>query len=76
MRILLGLILGVALTIAGAYAYDSMTGRSANGLSASSDGGHAPMVNWGVVSDDWQYLQTAVRAKSENLEQTLKQHTG
>ena len=34
------------------------------------------MVNWGVVSDDWQNLQTTVRAKTENLEQTLKQHTG
>ncbi len=34
------------------------------------------MVNWGVVSDDWQNLQTTLRAKTENLEQTLKHHTG
>jgi hypothetical protein len=76
MPILLGFILGVLVTIAGAYEYDSTTGRTANGLSASSAGGQAPMVNWNIVSDDWQTLQTNVRAKAENLEHTLKQHTG
>jgi hypothetical protein len=74
--VLLGIILGVALMIAGAYAYDSSTGRAANGLSATAASGHAPMVNWGVVGDDWQNLQTAVRVKADNLEQKLKQHTG
>jgi hypothetical protein len=74
--VVLGFILGVALTIASAYAYDSSTGRAANGLSASAASGRAPMVNWGVVGDDWQNFQTAVRAKAENLEQELKQHTG
>lgn len=76
MPILLGFILGVVVTIAGAYGYDSTTGRAANGLSAGSAGGQAPMVNWGVISDDWQNLQTTVRTKTENLEQTLKRHTG
>ncbi len=42
---LLGFILGVLVTIAGAYAYDSNTGRAANGLSASDAGGQAPVVN-------------------------------
>jgi hypothetical protein len=73
---LLGLILGVILTIAGAYAYDSHTGRAANGLSATAAEGQAPMVNWGVVNDDWQNLQTNMRNKAENLERRLKQHTG
>ncbi len=76
MPVLLGFILGVLVTIAGAYEYNSTTGRAANGLSATSASGQAPMVNWGVVSDDWQNLQTNVRAKAENLEHTLKQHTG
>ncbi|MFZ3359513.1 MAG: hypothetical protein WCA56_11270 [Xanthobacteraceae bacterium] len=74
MPILLGFILGIAVTIAGAYEYDASTGRAGNGLSASSAGGQAPMVNWSVVSDDWQNLQTAVRAKTETLEQHLKAH--
>ncbi len=76
MPVLLGFILGVLVTIAGAYEYDSTTGRAANGLSANSAGGQAPMVNWNVVSDNWENLQTTVRAKAENLEQTIKRHTG
>jgi hypothetical protein len=76
MPVLLGFILGVLVTIAGAYEYDSTTGRAPNGLAASAAGGQAPMVNWRVVSDDWQNLQTAVRQKADNLEQTLKRHTG
>ena len=42
MRTLLGFILGVILTIAGAYAYDSATGRAPNGLLSSAAGGQAP----------------------------------
>ncbi|MGC1280060.1 MAG: hypothetical protein WA776_16335 [Xanthobacteraceae bacterium] len=73
---LLGFILGVLVTIAGAYEYDSTTGRAANGLSANAAAGQAPMVNWNVVSDNWENLRTTVRAKAENLEQTIKRHTG
>jgi hypothetical protein len=47
--ILLGFILGVAVTIAGAFAFDSATGRAANGLTAASQ---APMVNWAVVDGE------------------------
>jgi hypothetical protein len=73
---LFGFVLGVILTIVGAYAYDSHTGRAANGLSATATAGQAPMVNWNVVSDDWQNLQANLRGKAENLERRLKQHTG
>ncbi len=69
---LLGFFLGVVVTIAGAYAYDSATGRAANGLSASAAGGQPPVVNWGVVDDDWQNFQAVVRAKAENLQKRLK----
>ncbi len=75
MPVLLGFILGVAVTIVGAYEYDTSTGRSANGLSAASAGGRAPMVNWGVVSDNWKNLQSAVHVKAENFEQQLKAHS-
>ncbi len=35
------------------------------------------MVNWSVVNDDWHNLQNAGSpAKTENLEQTIKRHTG
>jgi hypothetical protein len=76
VRLLLGLILGVALTIAGAYAYDSTTGRAVNGLTSASADGQAPMVNWDVVGSDWQIFKTHVRATTDNLQQKLKQHTG
>src|SRR5262249_50518735 len=49
--VLLGFILGVAVTILGVYEYDSTTGRAGNGLSATAAGGKAPMVNWAVVND-------------------------
>lgn len=76
MPAFVGFILGVLLTIGCAYEYDASTGRVANGLTAASSDGRAPMVNWDVVSGDWQAFQTHVRATADNLEQKLKQHTG
>ena len=40
MPVLLGFILGVAVTILGVYEYDSSTGRAGNGLSAGAAGGN------------------------------------
>lgn len=76
MPVLLGFILGVAVTILGVYEYDSTTGRAGNGLTASAAGGKAPMVNWDVVSDDWRNFQTGVRSTTEGIERKLKQHSG
>jgi hypothetical protein len=74
LRVLFGFILGIIVTVAVAYAYDSNTGRTANGLSSDAAGGQAPMVNWDVVSDNWNNLQSDLRLKTENLEKTLKRH--
>jgi hypothetical protein len=41
MPVILGFILGVAVTILGVYEYDSSTGRAGNGLAASAAGGKA-----------------------------------
>jgi hypothetical protein len=76
VRLLLGFILGVIATIAGAYAYDSQSGRAVNGLTTTSADGQAPMVNWDVVSSDWTNFQTNMRVKADNLEKTWKRHTG
>ena len=46
MRVLLGMFLGVLITVGAAFVYDSSTGRVANGLTLASTEGHAPMVNW------------------------------
>ena len=76
MRVLLGIILGVILTIAGAYIYDSSTGREVNGLTTAAADGQAPMVNWDVVSAKWNIFTTNVRESADNLERSLKRHTG
>jgi hypothetical protein len=76
MPVLLGFILGVAVTILGVYEYDSTTGRAGNGLPASAAGGKAPMVNWDVVNEDWRNFQSGVRSTTDSIERKLKEHTG
>jgi hypothetical protein len=71
MPVLLGFILGVFVTIFGAYVYDAATGNAGNGMSVSSQ---APMVNWSVVQNDWQIFEDRVRATADNIERTVKQH--
>jgi hypothetical protein len=72
MPALFGFILGVVVTIAGAYLYDSSTGRAANGLATAT----APMVNWNVVTDDWHSFATGVHNTASDLESRLRRHTG
>ncbi|HZC56533.1 MAG TPA: hypothetical protein VE396_10895 [Xanthobacteraceae bacterium] len=76
MPALLGFILGIAITIAGAFLYDTATGRVANGLAPTAAGGQAPMVNWDVVTDDWRIFQSDVRTTADNLQRMIKLHTG
>jgi hypothetical protein len=55
MRFILGIIVGVALTIGGAYVSDS-TARSAG------PGGEArPMVNWDVVSKNFDSVTALIK---------------
>jgi hypothetical protein len=76
MPVLLGMILGVLLTIAGAYTYDTMSGRADNGLPPSAASGQPPMVNWDVVSEDWQDLRTNMRDMGTQLEKGGKKIAG
>jgi hypothetical protein len=73
---LLGIIIGAFLTIAGTYAYDSSTGRAPNGLASTAAGGQAPMVNWDVVGATWNVFKASVGESADNLERSLKRHTG
>jgi hypothetical protein len=60
MRFLLGIIVGVFLTIGAAYLSDtSMTRTSASVTQSSTE--QRPMVNWDVVSRNWQSLSLGVR---------------
>jgi hypothetical protein len=76
MQIFFGLVLGVILTMVGAYAYDSSMGRTANGLSPTAADGHAPLVNWDVVDEDWTEFQAKVQDTAADFEKSLKRHTG
>jgi hypothetical protein len=70
------MILGVLITIGTAYVYDSGTGRVANGLTVASAEGHAPMVNWDVVSHDWDGMKQELRDVAVDIEKGWKRTTG
>jgi hypothetical protein len=76
MPILLGVILGVFLTVASAFVYDTTTGRAPNGLPPSAAGGRPPMVNWNVVSDNWNGLQASLREMGAEIERGWKKLKG
>jgi len=64
------------LTIAVAFAYDSTTGRAANGLQPSAAGGNAPMVNWDVVSNNWHGWEVQLHAAGLEIQRGWKRLVG
>lgn len=59
MRLILGMLLGAMLLIAGAYYHDSMqTSTVASGPSATQN---RPMVNWDVVGANWNSFKLRVQ---------------
>jgi hypothetical protein len=76
MQMLLGIILGGLITVGAAFVYDSSTGRVANGLTVASAEGHAPMVNWDVVSHDWDGVKHQLRDAAADIEKGWKRITG
>ena len=59
MRLFLGIILGAALTILGAYISDSLTTGPA--LTSAPTTQQRTMVNWDVVGDNWQHVRNRVQ---------------
>ena len=76
MRILLGMMLGALITVGAAFVYDSSTGRAANGLTVASAEGHPPMVNWDVVSHDWDGMKQQLRDVAVDIEKGWKRVSG
>jgi hypothetical protein len=74
MPVLVGMILGIILTIGAAFAYDTSTGRAPNGL-ASAAGGSAPMVNWHVVNDNWHHVKAHLQNAGAQAERGWKRIT-
>jgi hypothetical protein len=64
MRFLLGIIVGIGLTVGGTYLFDSWAVRGASDATASSA---RPMVNWDVVDKNWQRTTTRVRKEWDRL---------
>ncbi len=62
MRFLLGIMVGIALTIGGAYLYDGWTAPSASTATAAR-----PMVNWDVVDANWTSATSRVRREWDRL---------
>ncbi len=60
MRVLLGIIVGVFLTVGFAYLYDASTTRPAEPTSKTSLE-QRPMVNWDVVNGNWHGWSSSVR---------------
>jgi hypothetical protein len=66
---IIGFLIGVVLTIAAAYEFDSRTGHLANGLPSTN--AEAPLVNWDVASSNLHYIEAVVRTKVEDLRRRL-----
>ncbi len=62
MRVIFGIILGVALTVGGAYLYNSR-----HALISENSSIQRPMVNWDVVSTKWNHLTERARAEWARL---------
>ena len=58
MRVFLGIVLGVFLTIGSAYVYDASTTRPSEAAAQTNE---KPMVNWDVVTRNWQGWSSGVR---------------
>jgi hypothetical protein len=63
MRFLLGVIVGIILTIGGAYLYD----RTAADASPASATAARPMVNWDVVDANWGRATSRLRREWDRL---------
>jgi len=63
MRLLLGIIVGVLLTIGGAYVYDSRSTADASSTATAA----RPMVNWDVVQTNWQRATSRARKEWDKL---------
>ena len=67
MRLIFGIVIGVFLTIAGAYMRDSMATSSV----ASGDLQARTIVNWDVAAVDWQLFKDRTHDSWNKISQNL-----
>ena len=63
MRFLLGILVGIGLTIGGAYLYDSGTPSDSRTAASAA----RPMVNWEVVDAKWESATSRLRREWDRL---------
>jgi hypothetical protein len=62
MRFFLGIVVGILLTVGGAYLFDSFNSpNSAEATGSVTSSIDRPMVNWDVVDKNWTALTGQVR---------------
>jgi hypothetical protein len=61
MRVLFGMILGVALTIGVAFVHDTWQTAPSTAETPSATIDHRAMVNWDVVETNWRRVRLQVR---------------
>jgi hypothetical protein len=71
MRVLFGIILGVALTVGAAFISDSWATNPSTTGSGSAVVEHRQMVNWDVVGDNMRIARERVRATWARLSQKI-----
>lgn len=78
MRVILGMILGAILTVAGAYSYDVVSGKMAvsKDVPANDLAEDRPMVNWDVVERRWQHLETNLREMAARVHEQWSKRSG
>jgi hypothetical protein len=67
MRLFLGIIIGVFLTVASAYVIDSVTTGPATADATATTTTRRPMVNWDVVDHNWHAFTKSVRVGWDRL---------
>jgi hypothetical protein len=75
MRLIVGMIFGAFLTVAGAFTYDTLSGRVPDTTEIQAND-QRPMVNWDVVNKNWHSFEANVRDMAARVHEQLKKLTG
>jgi len=67
MRFFLGIIVGILLTVGGAYLYDNSTSNAGETTGSVASTTDRPMVNWDVVDRNWTRWTSQLRQEWHKL---------
>jgi hypothetical protein len=79
MKVVFGMFLGVLLTIAVVFTYDTVGGHAvsdAGGSVRNAADGRRPVVNWDVVSEDWHQFMLTLGTLGEDMRRGWRRLVG